>query len=93
VTLATHEGPLVAYADVVLPVSSWAEEDGTFVNAQGLAQRSERAIAPQGQSRPGWRVLAELAIALGHPLGLGRLRDIHGAMAEGEATGARGAAE
>ena len=35
---------------VVLPASSWAECDGTFVNAKGMAQESEKAIAPQGDA-------------------------------------------
>jgi NADH-quinone oxidoreductase subunit G len=81
VVLATHEGPFVAHAQVVLPVSSWAESDGTFVNAQGMAQESERAIAPRGDSQPAWKMLAALARALGHELGYKKLADVRRAMA------------
>ena len=81
VALATHEGPFVAHAQVVLPVSSWAESDGTFVNAQGLAQESEKAIAPQGDSLPGWKLVAALGRALGFDMGIKKLADVRRAMA------------
>ncbi|MFO7179691.1 MAG: 2Fe-2S iron-sulfur cluster-binding protein [Pseudomonadota bacterium] len=65
IALSTHVGPLSTRAKVVLPASSWAEADGTFVNAKGLSQESEQAIRPQGESRPAWRLVADLARALG----------------------------
>ena len=66
VAVATHEGTLTEHARVVLPASSWAEADGTFVNAKGMAQESEKVIAPQGSSRPAWRWLSDLSRELGH---------------------------
>jgi NADH-quinone oxidoreductase subunit G len=81
VALATHEGPVATRADVVLPVSSWAESDGTFVNAKGLAQESEKAIAPLGDSRPGWKVVTALARELGKSLAWKKLSEIRAAMA------------
>jgi NADH-quinone oxidoreductase subunit G len=45
----------------VLPASSWAEADGSFVNRTGLRQESDRAINPQGASRPAFRWVQELA--------------------------------
>jgi NADH-quinone oxidoreductase subunit G len=79
--LATHEGPLLAAATVVLPASSWAESDGTFVNAKGMAQQSEKAIASQGESLPGWRLAADLASLLGASIAWKKLRDVRAAMA------------
>jgi NADH-quinone oxidoreductase subunit G len=64
VALSTHEGPIAAAAAVVLPASSWAEADGTFVNRLDMWQESERAITPQGQSRPAFRWVQELAKTL-----------------------------
>jgi NADH-quinone oxidoreductase subunit G len=81
IALATHEGPWAEKAQVVLPASSWAESDGTFVNAQGLAQKSEQAIQPQGQSRPAWRLIDELAKALGRAPGWKRIEDVKKALA------------
>jgi NADH-quinone oxidoreductase subunit G len=61
VALSSHDGPIADHAAVVLPASSWAEADGTFVNRTGLRQESDRAINPQGQSRPAYRWVQELA--------------------------------
>ncbi len=52
---------LAQAAAVVLPASSWAEADGTFVNARALSQISEKAIEPQGDSLPAWRLVLALA--------------------------------
>lgn len=61
VALSTHNGPIAGAASVVLPASSWAEADGTFVNRVGMYQESDRAITPQGHSRPAYRWVQELA--------------------------------
>ncbi len=90
VVLATHDGPLARQATVVLPASSWAEAEGTFVNARGLVQVSERAIRPRGDSLPAWRLVALLADALGLDLGWRGLRELRGAM-NGEPAGGPGA--
>jgi NADH-quinone oxidoreductase subunit G len=82
VTLATHTGPLAARARVLLPASSWAESSGTFVNAKGVAQSSAQAISPQGESRPAWKLCAELAKALGsEELAWSRVEHVQRAMA------------
>jgi len=48
------------YADVILPVGSYAESPGTYVNAEGRWQSVVAAAAPVGQSRPAWKVLRVL---------------------------------
>jgi formate dehydrogenase alpha subunit len=52
-------------ADVVFPETTAFEADGTFVNAEGRAQLSGRAVEPAGEARPGWRILADLAARMG----------------------------
>jgi formate dehydrogenase (NADP+) alpha subunit len=52
-------------ADVVLPQTTFAESDGAFVNTEGRAQASPRAIEPAGESRPGWRIVRDLAQKMG----------------------------
>jgi NADH-quinone oxidoreductase subunit G len=52
-------------ADVVLPVATVAEEEGTFVNRDGRVQRYWQAKPAPGMARPAWWVLAELGAALG----------------------------
>lgn len=53
------------YADVILPIATFAETDGTYVNAEGRWQTVSKAVAPPGQARPAWRVLRVLANSLG----------------------------
>ncbi|MCH8220605.1 MAG: molybdopterin-dependent oxidoreductase [Proteobacteria bacterium] len=48
------------YADVILPIGSYAESPGTYVNAEGRWQSVTAAAAPVGQSRPAWKVLRVL---------------------------------
>jgi NADH-quinone oxidoreductase subunit G len=80
IALVTHEGPWSEAASVVLPVSSWAESDGTFVNAKGIAQLSEKAISPRGDSRPAWRLVAELGSALDRTPSWKRAEDVESAV-------------
>ncbi len=55
------ENDLTAGAAVVLPACAWAERDGSFVNAAGLIQPFDRAIAPpEGAKRDG-QYLYEIA--------------------------------
>jgi NADH-quinone oxidoreductase subunit G len=56
-------------ADVVLPAQSWAEREGTFTNGERRVQRFYPAIAPMGESRPDWQILAQVAerVGLGQP--------------------------
>jgi NADH-quinone oxidoreductase subunit G len=90
VSLATHEGPFAEHARVVLPASSWAESDGTFVNAKGMAQESEKAIQPRGDSKPAWRLVIELARALGQPMPWKNLAELQAEMTGTSGTPAEG---
>ena len=63
------ENATTAAADVVLPASSYAEQDGTFTNNDGLVQRARQSIAPLHQSRPDWVIVAQLAKELGLDFG------------------------
>jgi NADH-quinone oxidoreductase subunit G len=76
VVIAAHEGALTEAAHVVLPATSWAEHSGTYVNRQGLRQVAERALHPQGASKPAWEHIRELAKALGVEPGWTKQKDI-----------------
>jgi predicted molibdopterin-dependent oxidoreductase YjgC len=52
-------------ANVVLPVASFAEIDGSCTNLEGRVRRLRRAIRPLGASKPDWEILCKLAIQLG----------------------------
>ncbi|MFW2403790.1 MAG: NADH-quinone oxidoreductase subunit NuoG [Gammaproteobacteria bacterium] len=55
------------YADVVLPMGTFAETSGTYVNAAGDWQSFGGIARPQGESRPGWKILRVLGNLLEMP--------------------------
>ena len=58
---------LKSCAHVVLPIGSFAETAGTFVNVEGRWQSWQGAAKLVGDSRPGWKVLRVLANLLNVP--------------------------
>lgn len=60
----TCENETMAFASVVLPMAAPAEQDGTWTNCEGRVQRMVRAIAAPGESKPAWRIFAELILRL-----------------------------
>ncbi len=51
---------LKSVAHVLLPISTFAETSGTYVNLEGLWQSFAGAAKPLGEARPGWKVLRVL---------------------------------
>jgi NADH-quinone oxidoreductase subunit G len=54
------DATLEKHADVVLPMGTFAETSGTFVNAAGQWQSFAGVAMPFGESRPGWKILRVL---------------------------------
>jgi formate dehydrogenase major subunit/formate dehydrogenase alpha subunit len=50
-----------AFADVLLPGTSFAEKNGTFTNTERRVQLVRQAIPPIGESRPDWQIICDLA--------------------------------
>jgi predicted molibdopterin-dependent oxidoreductase YjgC len=63
--LARYRTPLVDSASIVMPLTSWAETDGTYTSSTGRVQLARRAVPPCGQARPPWEVVYRLALELG----------------------------
>ena len=55
-------------ADVVLPVTQWAEEEGTMTTLEGRVVRRRKALDPPGEARSELWLWAELARRFGHHL-------------------------
>jgi NADH-quinone oxidoreductase subunit G len=55
------------YADIVLPIGTFAESSGTYVNAEGLWQSFPGVASPVGEARPAWKVLRVLGNLLQVP--------------------------
>jgi anaerobic selenocysteine-containing dehydrogenase len=70
-------------ADIVLPVTSFAEAQGTQVNNGMQMQFVRRAIPPVGQSRPDWMVTSSIAKLMGADFGFGgQLKNVFKTIAE-----------
>jgi NADH-quinone oxidoreductase subunit G len=61
-----HES-LERHANIVLPIGTFAETAGSFINAAGVWQNFEGVVEPWGESRPGWKVLRVLGNLVGLP--------------------------
>ncbi|WP_430868846.1 molybdopterin oxidoreductase family protein [Demequina aurantiaca] len=56
-------------ADVILPVTQWAEEEGTMTNLEGRVIRRRKAVDAPGGVRSELWILRELAARLGYATG------------------------
>jgi assimilatory nitrate reductase catalytic subunit len=57
------------FADVVLPGSQHEEDEGTVCSTEGRVIKVNQAVRPPGDARQDWRVLQDLARALGRERG------------------------
>jgi anaerobic selenocysteine-containing dehydrogenase len=53
------------YADILLPGALWAEGDGVMVNSERNLTLMRAAVAAPGDALPDWRIVAEVARAMG----------------------------
>ena len=58
---------LLARSHVLLPVTPFTETSGTYVSCEGRAQSFNGVVKPQGDARPGWKVLRVLGSMFGAP--------------------------
>jgi NADH-quinone oxidoreductase subunit G len=70
VVFSMFENTTTAKADVVFPLETHAEKDGTVTHPDGRLQRVRPSASRPGDIRPNWGVLAELSLALGHDTGI-----------------------
>jgi len=90
VHLATEAGPLDAETDFLLPVTTYAEQEGTFTNALDRVQRFWPALRGPALARPAWQVLGVILAGLGDAaapatvadafLRMGELHDAYGGL-------------
>jgi NADH-quinone oxidoreductase subunit G len=57
---AYQSDTLLEIADVILPISQFAEISGNIINIDGTRQNFDAAVAGFGESRAGWKVLRVL---------------------------------
>ncbi|HEX4731398.1 MAG TPA: molybdopterin-dependent oxidoreductase, partial [Solirubrobacterales bacterium] len=70
VAFSTFATATAAKADVLFPLETHAEKDGTVTHPDGRLQRVRPAAGRPGDIRPGWQTLAALSLAIGHDTGV-----------------------
>jgi len=80
--MATHEGPELDRASVVLPAALWAETAGTFTNYQRRVQRLSAAVPPPGDAQPRLELAAGVLTRLGRPLAAATAREVFAVLAK-----------
>ncbi|HET9578050.1 MAG TPA: NADH-quinone oxidoreductase subunit NuoG [Usitatibacter sp.] len=65
VVLSAYRNATTDRAHVMLPIVPFTETAGTFVNMEGRVQSFNAIVKPQGDARPGWKVLRMLGSLLG----------------------------
>ncbi|HEY1392144.1 MAG TPA: molybdopterin-dependent oxidoreductase, partial [Methylibium sp.] len=53
-----------AYADLLLPATTWGEKEGTVTNSERRISRVRRAVAAPGEARDDWRIAVDFAHSL-----------------------------
>ena len=50
-----------AFADLLLPATTWGEKEGTVTNSERRITRVRAAVPPPGQARHDWQIVVDLA--------------------------------
>ncbi|PNQ80523.1 formate dehydrogenase subunit alpha [Paenibacillus sp. F4] len=64
------------HADVILPSTAWGEHDGVYSSADRGFQRIRKAVEPQGDVKPDWAIISEVATAMGYPMSYANTEEI-----------------
>lgn len=65
VVQAAFESPALDCADVILPVTSWMEEEGTYVSLSGKTNKTKQCLETPANIFSNYEVLTKLADAIG----------------------------
>lgn len=63
-----HGDKGAALADVIFPSAAYTEKDATFVNTEGRAQVTRKAVTPPGLAREDWKIIRALSEVAGSAL-------------------------
>ena len=63
-------------ADVVLPSACFVEKDGTFSNTERRVQRIRKALAPPGEAKSDWEIIAAISNRMGYAMNYSSAQEI-----------------
>jgi NADH-quinone oxidoreductase subunit G len=78
--VGSHVELAASSASAILPVTTFVEMEGSFVNFDGRLQRFHQALRPAGVARPAWMILSRLLSMLGEAEGVLDVRAAFAAM-------------
>ncbi len=55
-------------ADVVLPATCFAEQEGTFTSTERRVQLVRKAVNPPGKARADWEIICDISNRMGYPM-------------------------
>lgn len=61
----TQQTDTTAFAHILLPAQGWGEKNGTVTNSERRISRQRGFVAPAGEARPDWWIIAGVAQRLG----------------------------
>ena len=67
-------------ADVILPGATYTEKSATYVNLEGRAQATQKAVFSPGEAKEDWAILRALSAKVGQPLPYDTLPALRAAM-------------
>ena len=59
--IGSHGDNGAEYADIVLPGSTYTEQDGHFTNLEGKIQKAYKASYPPGRAKEDWEIINDLS--------------------------------
>jgi len=85
VSFCSHNGPLATATHISFPAAAWAEMVGSYVNRDGLVQRTDAVLLPRGDAHPAWQLAIALGRTLGYEIPINSRRELLAAMQPPEA--------
>ncbi|MDI6808999.1 MAG: 2Fe-2S iron-sulfur cluster-binding protein [Candidatus Eisenbacteria bacterium] len=82
IALATHRNASISEADIVLPMATHVEREGTLTNFEGRVQRTEQSFPPPGEARSAIDIISGLSGALGMNLNPGSVESVFSLLAK-----------
>lgn len=66
IVFSSHKSATTQKADYVFPITTFAEEIGSFTNFEGRVQKFTQGLKPRGEMLPVWVWLKEISSSLGN---------------------------
>lgn len=67
---------------MILPSSAWTEKSGTYVNAEGRVQQTEKVVGAPGFARDDWSIIRALSEVLGKTLPYSTISEVRDRLVE-----------